>query len=260
MIKLQEQLELITLKERIASNDKMCNRLINLLGQSKGWDELASDWKLSRSMVRGLKDMAICELCYTRSGFSTLRTQAYEEAIERLIHADSQRPIIIIIAPKANVELQYLATKPIVITAVAQGKFIDYSLEGTGKLETVQIKHDSNSPIFIFGGIISIDLCGQRVTECYFLQCQHLESICLSYNRIKRMEFHDSTTKLKNVDLTGAHIDVQVIIQMLSQVQPYTKQDLFDEAPILHISLDSPKEVYSTAKLKRWRVINTNNE
>lgn len=259
MLKLREQLELITLKERIAANNKMSNRLINLLGQNKGWDELAADWNLSRTMVRSLKNMAICELCYTKSGFSVLRTQAYEEAKERLIHADRRRPSIIITVPKANVELQYSATKPIVITAVVQGKIIDYSCEGTGSLEIVPIKHDSNSPIFIFGDLLSVDFCGQRVTECYFLQCQHLESIRLSNNRIKKMEFLDSTTRLKRVDLTGALIDVQIIIQMLSHVQPYTKQDLFDEVPVLHISLDSPKEVYSMAKPIGWRVINTNN-
>lgn len=259
MLKLREQLELITLKERIAGNEKKSNRLINLFGQSKGWDELTTDWKLSRSMVRGLKDMAICELCYKKRDFSVLRMHAYEEVKERLIHAERQRPTIIISAPKSNVEMQYLATKPIMITAIAQGKIIDYSYEGTGKLETVQIKHDSNSPIFVFGDILSVVLCGQKVTGCYFLQCQNLENICLGYNRIKDMEFRDSTTKLKNVDLTGSLVEAQIIIQILLKVGVFAKQDLFDESPVLHISQNLPNEVYSMAKLKGWRVINTKN-
>ena len=83
MLTLREQLDLIRLKERIAFNAKMNNRLVKLLGQSKGWEELGQDWNLSRSMIHGLKDMAVCELCYKKSDFSFLRMQAYEEAKAR---------------------------------------------------------------------------------------------------------------------------------------------------------------------------------
>lgn len=93
MIELREQLELIRLKERIAFNAKMNNRLVKLLGQSKGWDELGEDWKLSRSMIRGLKDMAVCELCYKKSdwvatkgfAFAGFAVFAYPDGIE-LVH------------------------------------------------------------------------------------------------------------------------------------------------------------------------------
>ena len=127
MQKLREQLDLINLKERISTTPKMSKRLIKLLGQSKGWDELEFDWKLTRSMIRDLKDMAVCELCYKSNGFTHLRMQAYEEAKERLIQSGKQQSIIIISTPKATVEFQYLTRKQIKITAIAKGRMIDNS-------------------------------------------------------------------------------------------------------------------------------------
>ena len=257
MQRLREQLDLIHLKERIASNAKMSERLIKLLGQSKGWDELGRDWKLSRSMIRGLKNMAVCELCYTSNGFSNLRMQAYEDVKERLLHSVKQQSIVILSSPKANIEFQYLSRKQIKITAIEQGKMIDYSIYGTSHLETMQIKHDTNSPIFFFGDIASLSCIGQRLTECYFVSCLSIENIYLGNNRIKTMELHNPTNRLKCVDLTNNPVEADVVVKILKQVEPFTKQDLFDEDPTLVLSLNQPEEVYSLAKEKRWIVINT---
>ena len=256
MIELREQLELIRLKERIAFNAKMNHRLVKLLGQSKGWDELGEDWKLSRSMIRGLKDMAVCELCYKKSDFSILRMQAYEEAKKRLIHEGKQRPIAFFSTPKANVEVQYMSRKPIQVAAIAQGKMNNFSFDGTNQLETIQIKHDTNSPIFIFGDLVWLNCNDQRITECYFLHCQHIEGISLGSNRIKTIELHDSFDDLNNVDLRVNPIDLESVLQILSQVKPFTKQDLFDEDPTLFVTQETPGELYSLAKLKRWIVVN----
>ena len=256
MLTLREQLDLIRLKERIAFNAKMNNRLVKLLGQSKGWEELGQDWNLSRSMIRGLKDMAVCELCYKKSDFSILRMQAYEEAKARLIHEGKQRPIVFFSSPKANLEIQYMSRKPIQVVAIAQGKMNNFSFDGTNQLETIQIKHDTNSPIFIFGDLVSLSCNDQRITECYFLHCQHIEGISFGSNRIKTIELHNSSDDLKILDLRDNPIDLGSFLQILKQVEPFTKQDLFDEDPTLFVTLESPGELYSLAKLKRWIVVN----
>lgn len=258
MLKLREQLELISLKERIAANYKKSRRLINLLGQSRGWDELAADWKLSRSMVHGLKDMAVCELCYKKSDFAFLRLLAYKDAIERMIQSGKQRPTIILNTPKATVDIRFSSQKPVQITAITRGKMIVFSYESANQVETRQIKHDTNSPIFIFGDVVSLYCDGQRLTDCCFLRCQQIESISLAHNRIKELEFHDSTCNLKKIDLRGNSISPKSILQLLKQMEPFVKKDLFDEAPTFFISVDSPEEIYSMAKQKRCVVINAN--
>lgn len=149
-----------------------------------------------------------------------------------------------------------MSRKPIQVAAIAQGKMNNFSFDGTNRLETIQIKHDTNSPIFIFGDLVSLSCNDQRITECYFLHCHHIEGISLGSNRIKTIELHDSFDDLKNVDLRVNPIDLESVLQILSQVKPFTKQDLFDEDPTLFVTQETPGELYSLAKLKRWIVVN----
>ena len=68
------------------------------------------------------------------------------------------------------------------------------------------------------------------------------------------MELRNPSCRLKCVDLTNNPIETDSVLKILKQVETYSKQDLFDESPILILSSDQPEEVYSLAKEKRWIV------
>ena len=235
MIGFEEQLELINLKERIANNSTMSNRIASLLGQNKGWNELGEEWHLNAFEIRGLKNMALCELCYSKKEFSIMRKELYSKTKEEILK-NARKPLAVIVSTKTNVEIRIKSPKPLLLITSLKNKLAEYTSTGNGKVETLQIKHDTNAPIFIMGEIVELECVGQRLNECCF---RHLSS------------------KLRRIDLTGNQITVEDASKIVSQLPPFSKQDLFDEEPILCLSLNIPHEVYTLARLKQWKIINS---
>ena len=117
MLSYPQQIELLNLKERIINNLTLRKRLIDLHGQSKGWQEFAQELSAEYTIVRHLKDMAICELSYTTRDFTALRAEVYNEEKEDMIRHAKRKPVIIINSPNAIVEITTVSRKPVTIVS-----------------------------------------------------------------------------------------------------------------------------------------------
>ena len=254
MRKLENELKLINLKEKITSNPDLVNKLVQIVGTNQGWRELSAKLRTPYNIVRHLKDMPICELIYTKRDFSIMRQEVYKQAVTRIVNDGKRQPMIIINSPAAVVEIRYQAKARLEFFTIHKNKLIPKIIDTKGEFEVITIKHDTNAPIFVFGNVEQLFCSGCKLTECYIKNCQNLNTLDLNDNKIKHFEIH-STCNLKNINLANNPVDIMDIKKMISQLRGFCKKDLFDEAPIIYLTTDITDDIRVKLKQMDWRIV-----
>ena len=113
MLSYPQQIELLNLKERIVNNPALRQRLMQMLGQSKGWREFSEELGCGCSIVRHLKEMALSELYYSTRDFTAMRAEVFNEEKEDMLRHPKRKAVIILNSPNAVVELTTISRKPI---------------------------------------------------------------------------------------------------------------------------------------------------
>lgn len=250
----ENQLNLINLKERVASNGDMINKLVRIVGTNQGWKELSDEWKTPYNIVRKLKDMPICEFVYTKRDFTIMRHEVYKQTVERIIHETKRQPIIIVSSPAAVVEFEIMAAKSIEVTTVLRNRMTVQSYDPKEDLIKVKVKHDTNSPIFVMGDIEQFVCKGCRLSECNVKCCKNLNILDLSDNNIRHFVVV-STLNLNTINLANNPIEIMDIRNMLSQLKAFSKKDLFDEAPVICLTTEITDDIRVKLKQLDWKVM-----
>ena len=201
MLTYPQQIELLNLKERIVNNPALRQRLTQMLGQRKGWREFSEELGSEYSVVRHLKDMALSELYYSTRDFTALRAEVFNEEKEDMLRHPKRKAVIILNSPNAVIELTTISRKPLTITTARKASPVTLIANKKKIRETIQISHDTNLPIYIFGNVEELVCTGQRLTECYLVNCPNLSRLDVSNNQLAKMRLCQSMHKLRVIDL-----------------------------------------------------------
>lgn len=256
MLSYPQQIKLLDLKERIIGNPALRQKLIDLLGQSKGWQEFATELGADYAVVKGLKTMAICELSYSTRDFTTLRAEVYNEEKEDMIRHAKLKPVIILNSPNAIVEITTISRKPITIVSARKATQVSVIANKKKIRETVQITHDTNLPIYIFGKVDELICTGQRLTECYLLNCPDLTSLDVSNNQLKLVRICQTMPKLKTINLCTNALQPDSLTKMLPHLCQQNQEGLFDTDPEITTDAEVTGDIHWQAKQKGWIIKN----
>ena len=256
MLSYPQQIELLNLKERIINNPNLRQKLIDLLGQSKGWQEFATELGADYAVVKGLKTMAICELSYTTRDFTALRAEVYNEEKEDMIRHAKRKPVIILNSPNAIVEITTISRKPVTIVSARKATQVTVIANKKKARETVQIAHDTNLPIYIFGKVDEVICTGQRLTECYLLNCPDLTSLDVSNNQLKLVRICQTMPKLRNINLATNCLQPDSLTKMLPHLCQQDQEGLFDTDPKISTDAEVTGDIRWQAKQIGWIIKN----
>ncbi|MBR5035012.1 MAG: hypothetical protein IKX71_06870 [Bacteroidales bacterium] len=258
MQEFRKQLNLINFKEKVASNGKMRKRLIYLAGRKDGWRELCKEWKIDYDIVRGLKDMPLCELSYSSKDFGVLRRELYEHTKSRMVHAKQSNPSIVLNSPRSSIEMSIMPLTPLRIVTTLKHRYAELTIGldyDENRICEITVKHDTNSPIYIFGECKSFICSGQNLTECYLLNIQRTEHISLELNRLKQVFVSDVNPNIKSINIGGNPINSDWLLHLFSKLPQFHRHDLFDNPPQIIIPADVPGDWDILAKRKGWKII-----
>ena len=256
MLSYPQQIELLNLKERIIGNPPLRQKLIDLLGQSKGWQDFAIELSADYAVVKGLKTMAICELSYTTRDFTALRAEVYNEEKEDMIRHAKRKPVIILNSPNATVEITTLSRKPVTIVSARKATQVTIVANKKKTRETVQIAHDTNLPIYIFGKVDELICTNQRLTECYLLNCPELTSLDVSNNQLKLVKVCQTMPKLKTINLRTNTLQPESLTKMLPHLCQHGQEGLFDTEPEISTDAEITGDIRWQAKQIGWIIKN----
>jgi len=256
MLSYPQQIELLTLKERIINSPNLRKKLIDLLGQSKGWQEFATVLGADYAVVKGLKTMAICELSYSTRDFTALRAEIYNEEKEDMIRHSKRKPVIILNSPNAIVEITTVSRKPVTIVSARKATQVTVIANQKKARETVQIAHDTNLPIYIFGNADSVICTGQRLTECYLLNCPELTSLDVSNNQLKQIRVCQTMPKLKTINLRTNTLQLESLTKILPHLCRQAEKGLFETDPEITTDAEVTGDIRWQAKQIGWIIKN----
>lgn len=256
MLSYPQQIELLNLKERIIGNPALRKRLIDLHGQSKGWQEFAQELDAEYTIVRHLKDMAICELSYSTRDFTAMRAEVYNEEKEHILHHSKRKAVIIINSPNATVELTVASRKAVTITSARKATQVTVIANKKKIRETIQISHDTNLPIYIYGNVEELQCTGQRLTECYLVYCPHLSTLDLHDNQLRLVKLCQSMPKLRDINLAANCLQPESLPKMLQHLCQQDQEGLFDTEPKIITDADITGDIRWQAKQIGWIIKN----
>ena len=231
MLTYPQQIELLNLKERIVNNPALRQRLTQMLGQRKGWREFREELGSEYSVVRHLKDMALSELYYSTRDFTALRAEVFNEEKEDMLRHPKRKAVIILNSPNAVVELTTVSRKPLTISTARKASPVTLIANKKKIRETIQISHDTNLPIYIFGNVEELVCTGQRLTECYLVNCPNLSCLDVSNNQLAKMRLCQSMPKLRVIDLHTNCLPIDAVGKMLQSLCNLSLENLFDTEP-----------------------------
>lgn len=256
MLTYPQQIELLNLKERIVNNPALRQRLTQMLGQRKGWREFSEELGSEYSVVRHLKDMALSELYYSTHDFTALRAEVFNEEKEDMLRHPKRKAVIILNSPNAVVELTTVSRKPLTITTARKASPVTLIANKKKVKETIQISHDTNLPIYIFGNVEELVCTGQRLTECYLVNCPNLSRLDVSNNQLAKMRLCQSMPKLRVIDLHTNCLPIDTVGKMLQSLCNLSIENLFDTEPQILTDASITGDLRWQAKQIGWIIKN----
>ena len=256
MLTYPQQIELLNLKERIVNNLALRQRLTQMLGQRKGWREFSEELGSEYSVVRHLKDMALSELYYSTRDFTALRAEVFNEEKEDMLRHPKRKAVIILNSPNAVVELTTVSRKPLTITTARKASPVTLIANKKKIKETIQISHDTNLPIYIFGNVEELVCTGQRLTECYLVNCPNLSRLDVSNNQLVKMRLCQSMPKLRVIDLHTNCLPIDAVGKMLQSLCNLSIENLFDTEPQILTDASITGDLRWQAKQIGWIIKN----
>ena len=256
MLSYLKQIELLNLKERIVNNPALRQRLTQMIGQSKGWRELSEELGSDYNVVRHLKDMAVSELYYSTRDFTALRAEVFNEEKEDMIRHTKRKAVIVLNSPNAVVELTTVSRKPLTIATARKATPVSVVVNNKKPTETIQISHDTNLPIYIFGNVEELICTGQRLTECYLVNCPYLSHLDVSNNQLAKMRLCQSMPKLRNIDIYTNCLPIEAIGKMLQSLCNLSIENLFDTDPQILTDASITGDLRWQAKQIGWTIKN----
>lgn len=256
MLTYPQQIELLNLKERIVNNPALRQRLTQMLGQRKGWREFSEELGSEYSVVRHLKDMALSELYYSTRDFTALRAEVFNEEKEDMLRHPKRKAVIILNSPNAVVELTAVSRKPLMITTARKASPVTLIANKKKIKETIQISHDTNLPIYIFGNMEELICTGQRLTECYLVNCPNLSRLDVSNNQLAKMRLCQSMPKLREIDLYANCLPIETISKILQSLCNQSVENLFDTEPQILTDANITGDLRWQAKQIGWIIKN----
>jgi hypothetical protein len=256
MLSYLKQIELLNLKERIVNNPALRQRLTQMIGLSKGWRELSEELGSDYNVVRHLKDMAVSELHFSTRDFTALRAEVFNEEKEDMLRHPKRKAVVILNSPNAVVELTTVSRKPLTITTARKATPVSVVVNNKKPIETIQISHDTNLPIYIFGNVEELICTGQRLTECYLVNCPNLSRLDVSNNQLAKMRLCQSMPKLRDIDIRTNILPIETIGKMLLSLCQLSPENLFDTAPQILTDSNITGELSWQAKQKGWIIKN----
>ena len=256
MLTYPQQIELLNLKERIVNNPALRQRLTQMLGQRKGWREFSEELGSEYSVVRHLKDMALSELYYSTRDFTALRAEVFNEEKEDMLRHPKRKAVIILNSPNAVVELTTVSRKPLTITTARKASPVTLIANKKKIKETIQISHDTNLPIYIFGNVEELVCTGQRLTECYLVNCPNLSRLDVSNNQLAKMRLCQSMPQLRVIDLHTNCLPIDAVGKMLQSLCNLSLENLFDTEPQILTDASITGDLRWQAKQIGWIIKN----
>lgn len=256
MLTYPQQIELLNLKERIVNNPALRQRLTQMLGQRKGWREFSEELGSEYSVVRHLKDMALSELYYSTRDFTALRAEVFNEEKEDMLRHPKRKAVIILNSPNAVVELTTVSRKSLTITTARKASPVTLIANKKKIRETIQISHDTNLPIYIFGNVEELVCTGQRLTECYLVNCPNLSRLDVSNNQLVKMRLCQSMPKLRVIDLHTNCLPIDAVGKMLQSLCNLSIENLFDTEPQIFTDASITGDLRWQAKQIGWIIKN----
>ena len=256
MLTYPQQIELLNLKERIVNNLALRQRLTQMLGQRKGWREFSEELGSEYSVVRHLKDMALSELYYSTRDFTALRAEVFNEEKEDMLRHPKRKAVIILNSPNAVVELTTVSRKPLTISTARKASPVTLIANKKKIKETIQISHDTNLPIYIFGNVEELVCTGQRLTECYLVNCPNLSRLDVSNNQLVKMRLCQSMPKLRVIDLHTNCLPIDAVGKMLQSLCNLSIENLFDTEPQILTDASITGDLRWQAKQIGWIIKN----
>jgi len=256
MLTYPQQIELLNLKERIVGNTDLRLKMIDLLGQSKGWREFSEELGYDYAIVRHLKGMAICELQYTTRDFTALRAEVYNEEKESMLRHAKRKPVIIVNSPNASLEITAISHKPLTIMTARKATPATLVTNKKRVKETIQIMHDTNVPIYIYGNVEGLICARQRLTECYLLNCPDLSLLDVSNNQLKHVRFCQNMPKLKHIHLQSNSLQSESLTKLLPNLCQFEQDELFKIEPEITTDMVIPGDTRWQAKQIGWIIKN----
>jgi hypothetical protein len=256
MLTYPQQIELLNLKESIVNNPALRQRLTQMLGQRKGWREFSEELGSEYSVVRHLKDMALSELYYSTRDFTALRAEVFNEEKEDMLRHPKRKAVIILNSPNAVVELTTVSRKPLTITTARKASPVTLIANKKKTKETIQISHDTDLPIYIFGNVEELICTGQRLTECYLVNCPNLSRLDVSNNQLAKMRLCQSMPKLRVIDLHTNCLPIDAVGKMLQSLCNLSLENLFDTEPQILTDASITGDLRWQAKQIGWIIKN----
>lgn len=256
MISYPQQIKLLNLKERIVNNPALRQRLTQMLGQSQGWREFSEELGSEYGLVRHLKDMALSELYYSTRDFTALRAEVFNEEKEDILRHTKRKAVIILNSPKAVVELTTVSRKPLTIATARKATPVSVVVNNKMPSEVIQISHDTNLPIYVFGNVEELVCNSQRLTECYLVNCPNLSRLDVSNNQLSKMRLCQSMPKLRSIDIHANCLPIESIGKMLQSLCNLSIENLFDTEPQILTDTSITGDLRWQAKQIGWIIKN----
>ncbi len=141
--------------------------------------------------------MALSELYYSTRDFTALRAEVFNEEKEDMLRHPKRKAVIILNSPNAVIEITTASRKPLTIITARKASPVTIIANKKKIKETIQISHDTNLPIYIFGNVEELVCTGQRLTECYLVNCPNLSRLDVSNNQLAKMRLCQSMPDLR---------------------------------------------------------------
>lgn len=175
-----------------------------------------------------------------------------------MVNAKKSNPAIVLNSSKASADMSIIPLTRLTIVTTVKHRYVELTIgldNDENLIRDITVKHDTYSPIYIFGESKSFICGGQNLTECYLLNVQRLELITLESNRLKQVYIGDLTPDIKSINVAGNPIDVDWLPHLFTKLPPFLRHDLFDNPPQLIIPHDVPVDLDILVERKGWKIL-----
>ena len=108
----------------------------------------------------------------------------------------------------------------------------------------------------IDGNVEELICTGQRLTECYLVNCPNLSRLDVSNNQLAKMRLCQSMPRLRDIDIRTNILPIETIGKMLLSLCQLSPENLFDTAPQILTDSNITGELSWQAKQKGWIIKN----
>ena len=252
MLNFQDQLAVLNLRERILNDAALRKRILNMLGEQKGWRELADELHYDYKVLRAIADLSVCDLTCSSREIAAARAALNLSAKNAILERKTKRPSIILNGQSIPMTLTIVAKHPVTIVTAKNNKVFRQVCCRRKRREEVQLRHDYNVPLYIYGDMESLTCTNQKLTECYLLRCPRLTAIDLSQNKLPAIDVRSEVPLLLSIRLRDNPCTADALRAMVNQLPIYEPNLLF--LPTITLGSSPFENIHWLAHQRGWTI------